>query len=147
LNGFWCQEVKLFANDGVLEPVCMEYPFQLPTLWAPQGRARFLDALMHLGNLPWAVELKEPEGSKRGQGYRHGITQAVLYREFIRRAKELHSWFERQSLDASQCRAAIAFPKMESNQKQQELLRHHQEVARAFGVEVIEIGHGWDCAR
>jgi len=125
----------------------MEYPFQLPTLWAPQGRARFLDALMHSEKVPWAVEIKEPKGSSVGEDYRHAITQAVLYREFIRRAKELHSWFERQSLDASQCRAAIAFPKMESNQKQQELLRHHQEVARAFGVEVIEIGHGWDCAR
>jgi len=139
--------VKLSANEGMLDPVCTEYPFQFPTLWAPQGKARFLDTLMHLGKIPWAVELKEPQGSSPGQDYRHAITQAVLYREFIRRAKELHGWFTHRSLVASQCCAAIAFPKMDSTQNQQELLHHHQEAARAFGVEVIEIEHGWDCAQ
>jgi len=130
---------KVVAKKGILEPVCSKYPFQFPTLWSPQGNPRFLDALMRLGNVPWAVELKEPKGSSPGQYYRHAITQAVLYREFIKRCKQLHPWFAQQSLDARQCKAAVAFPKMKTNKKHQMLLQHHKQVGSAFGVEVIEI--------
>lgn len=139
--------VTLLVEGRELEPVFRTYPFQFPNLWAPQGRAHYLDALMHSGNVPWAVEIKEPKGSRVGQGYRHAITQAVLYREFIKRAKQLHAWFKSQSLDATECQAAVAFPKMDSNQKQQKLLCQHKKVANAFGVKIIEVDHGWDCAR
>jgi hypothetical protein len=136
-------EVKL--KSGVLETVCKDYPFQFPTLWAPGGKARYLDALMRSGNIPWAVELKEPKGSSRGQGYRHAITQAVLYREFIRRAKGVHLWFTNQKLNAELCQAAVAFPRMENEDKPakhlklRKLFQQHKKVADAFGVEIVEI--------
>ena len=136
---------KLMVKGKMLETVCRHDPFQFPTLWAPEGKARYLDALMRLGNVPWAVELKEPSGSSRGQGYRHAITQAVLYREFIRRAKDVHPWFTNQKLDAELCQAAVAFPMMENkdnpaeHQKLRKLFQQHKKVADAFGVEIVEI--------
>jgi len=130
---------KLMVKGKTLETVCRQYPFQFPTLWAPKGRARYLDALMRLGNVPWAVELKEPNGSSRGQGYRHAITQAVLYREFIRRAKDVHGWFANKKLNAESCKAAVAFPEMEADGIQAKLLQQHKKVADAFGVEIVQI--------
>ena len=136
---------KLMVKGKMLETVCRHDPFQFPTLWAPEGKARYLDALMRLGNVPWAVELKEPSGSSRGQGYRHAITQAVLYREFIRQAKDVHPWFTNQNLDAELCQAAVAFPLMENkdkpaeHQKLRKLFQQHKKVADAFGVEIVEI--------
>lgn len=64
---------------------------------------------MRSGEVPWAVELKVPSGGQ-GQYYRHAIKQAVLYREFIRSAKQLHPWFERRGLDATRCSAAVVLP-------------------------------------
>jgi hypothetical protein len=133
---------KLKVKGKLLMTVCREYPFQFPTLWAPDGKARYLDALMRLGEVPWAVELKEPNGSSRGQGYRHGITQAVLYREFIRRAKDVHRWFAGQKMNAELCEAAVAFPAMTAGGKQAMLFQQHQKVADAFGVEIVQIETG-----
>ena len=137
------EEVKV--ESGVLETVSRQYPFQFPTLWAPGGKARYLDALMRSGNVPWAVELKEPKGSSMGQGYRHAVTQAVLYREFIIRAEDVHPWFNSLSLNAELCKAAVAFPKMEAydnprkHQRLRMLFQQHQKVAGAFGVEIVEL--------
>jgi hypothetical protein len=133
---------KLKVKGKLLMTVCREYPFQFPTLWAPDGKARYLDALMRLGEVPWAVELKEPNGSSRGQGYRHAITQAVLYREFIRRAKDVHRWFAGQKMNAELCEAAVAFPAMTAGGKQAMLFQQHQKVADAFGVEIVQIETG-----
>jgi hypothetical protein len=135
--------LALKVDDMVLEPVVTAYPFQFPTLWSPAGNPRYLDALMKCGNIPWAVELKEPTGSSPGQDYRHAITQAVLYRQFIRKATSFHEWFSRQGLDALQCQCAVAFPKMERIEAHQKLLKQHQSVARAFDVSIIEI-EGWN---
>jgi hypothetical protein len=130
-------KVILQGEDGQLEPLDNVTPFQFPTLWHSRGEARFLDALLRSGDVPWAVELKVPTGSA-GQYYRHGITQAVMYREFIRRAEVFYPWFEDKGLDARRCQAALAFPTMVPKQKK--LLQYHKDVARAFGVEVIEAG-------
>ena len=86
---------------------------QFPTLWGTDGRARYLDALLHKGRTPWAIEIKvDIDGSGTGIGgyYRHAISQAVLYRQFIRAATPLHAWFKDQDLDADDCRAAVVVP-------------------------------------
>jgi len=130
---------KLKVEEKILEPVVTEQPFQFPTLWSPKGNPRFLDALMRDENIPWAVELKEPTGSSIGQDYRHAVTQAVLYREFIKKASAMHEWFSDIGLTASKCRSAVAFPRMDLVNRQQKLLKQHQKVAEAFDVRIIEI--------
>lgn len=64
---------------------------------------------MHVGNVPWIVELKvNTQG--QGQYYRHAVGQAVLYREFIRNAQSLWPWFRERSpsLDATPARRLLA---------------------------------------
>jgi hypothetical protein len=98
-----------------------------------------VDALMRLGHIPYVVELKEPLGSSPGQGYRHAVTQAVLYREFIRRAEKVHPWFIKNELDPSKCLAVVAFPALPKNERHQMLLGQHKLVGEAFSIEIIEI--------
>jgi hypothetical protein len=130
--------VDVQSEDGLLKTVFEQYPFQLPTLWAPQAKnPRYLDALMRLDRIPYAVELKEPNGSSPGQDYRHAITQVVLYREFIRRSPKLADWFEQKGLEAKLCKAVVAFPKIES--QREKLLKQHKAVANAFDVEIVEL--------
>lgn len=57
--------------------------------------------------MPWAVELKHHVGGA-GQYYRHAVGQAVLYREFIRRADLLEPWFEKRGMDRGSCEALVA---------------------------------------
>ncbi len=133
-------KVEIVSKEGIMKPVFEDQPFQFPTLWAPSAKPRFVDALMRLGNIPYVVELKEPAGTKPGQGYRHAITQVVLYREFVRRAKMLHPWFRKKGLVPDKCRAVVAFPELsKGDKKQQMLLRQHEMVGNAFGVEIVEI--------
>ena len=133
------KSITIHSEEGILTPICKDYPFQFPALWSPNGQARFIDVLMHIDEIPYVIELKEPACSSPGLGYRHAITQAVLYREFIKKAVELHPWFFEKDLDPTRCRAAIAFPKMRTKPKHQMILKQHKEVAKVFGVEVIEI--------
>jgi hypothetical protein len=119
-----------------LKPVVTDYPFQFPTLWTSEGSARFLDVLMRKNDVPYAVELKVPSQGG-GEKYRHAISQAVLYREFIRRADQLHPWFEKNGLDAKRCEAVVAFPKMKPNQKN--ILSQHRAVADFFRVRIVEL--------
>ena len=133
------KKITVSSIAGDLLPVCETYPFQFPTRWSPVGSPRYIDALMHINGVPYVVELKEPTGSSRGAGYRHAITQAVLYREFIRTASDLYPWFESKRLDPKKCQAAVAFPKMGEDPKSRSILNQHKEVAEAFGVEVIEL--------
>jgi hypothetical protein len=133
------EKVIITSKCGKLIPVCKTYPFQFPALWSPNGQAKFIDALMCIDETPYVIELKAPKNSSSGQYYRHAITQAVLYREFIKTATMLHPWFFDKKLDPLKCKAAIAFPRMEKKPKQQMLLKQHKDVAKAFGVEVIEI--------
>lgn len=125
--------VKFSVEEGILEPVCRNYPIEFPTLWTPQGGIRFLDALMYIDNVSWGVELKV----SNGQEYRHAITQAVLYREFIKRETRLHSWFKKRipSLDASKCRAGVVFQKT----LPERIMRMHERVATVFGIEVLKL--------
>ena len=132
-------ELVISSKKGILSPICKSYPFQFPALWSQTGQARFIDALMHINEIPYVVELKEPKGSSPGQGYRHAITQAVLYREFVKNAKELHPWFSIKGINPTKCKAAIAFPKLRTIPKHQMNLKQHKDVAKAFDVEVIEI--------
>jgi len=90
-------------------------PFPISNIVGAFGGTKILDALMRLGDTPYVVELKETSGSRLGQYYRHAITQAVLYREFVRRAEKIHSWFINKKLDPYKTRAVVAFqncPKM-----------------------------------
>lgn len=134
------EDVPVFVGDQKVTPVFVgeRLPFQFPTLWSPHGKPRFVDALMKTGSTPWVVELKVP-GSE-GQYYRHGITQAVLYREFIRRAVAFDPWFKAQGLDRTACQAAVAFPRFQNRgQRRERLARLHQEAADLFGVKIVEL--------
>lgn len=116
---------------------------QFPTLWGDvSSPARYLDVLLRddVGN-PFAVELKDQDaGGGHGQYLRHGLTQAVLYRHFIRSASELDPLFDRFGLRRDRCRAVLAFPAptLTVRPKVETKLARHRELAGRFGVEVIE---------
>lgn len=131
-------DLEIVSKSGILKPVCEEHPFQFPALWEPSAEPRYIDALMKIEDIPYVVELKE--GHSPGEYYRHGITQAVLYREFIKRAVKLQQWFKKQDLNPEKCRSAVAFPELaKDNKKHQNLLAQHRRVADCFDVEIIEI--------
>jgi hypothetical protein len=136
-------EIQLHVKEKPLVPVYQKYQFQLPTLWAPKGSTKFLDLLMRSDQIPYAVELKIADSStkktNRATYYRHGIAQAALYREFIRNDDRLHNWFDSQSLNARECNAALAFPKMDLDDLSQRVLAQHKKVAAAFDVDIIEV--------
>jgi len=52
---------------------------------------------------------------------RHGVVQAVLYREYIRKAEHLHPWFKERGLAAEKCKAAVAFPALKPSPSEKEL--------------------------
>lgn len=135
------EKLKIITEGGILQSVCKAHPFQFPTLWEPSARPRFIDALMRLGNIPYVVELKEPQGSSPGQAYRHAFTQAVLYSQFVRKATKVHPWFISKGLDPLQCKAIVAFPalSLEDKNRREMLLAQHKLIGNAFGVETIEI--------
>ncbi len=91
------------------------------------------------GSTPWVVELKDLRGGI-GRYLRHAVTQAVLYRHFVRGASGLHPWLEERDvpLVPRNCRAAVAFPRpsgRDAERRVEELAR----VAALFEVEVIEL--------
>lgn len=93
-----------------LTPVFGDLPFQFPTRWALNGPPRYVDVLMRSGNRPFVVELKDGKAGIN-QYVRHAITQAVLYREYLRTAAPLGDWLlEHYGLDAHKCGAVVAFP-------------------------------------
>ena len=104
------------------------------------ANARFVDALMRIemSNVPYVVELKA--GSSQGQEFRHAFAQAVLYRQFIRKADipNMKCWFKSRSLDPGKCRAVVAFPKL-TGKNSERLLKQHKALGRAFDVEIVEI--------
>lgn len=84
---------------------------QFPTCWAhTASNARYLDALMRQGNVPWAVEMKARGSGGVARYYRHAVGKAVLYRHFIRSAAPLEPWFARRGLDRTAVRAAVVPP-------------------------------------
>jgi len=143
--------VEIAPGGPVLEPVAPapQPPFQFPALYAHDGPARYIDAVMRHDDSLWVVELKV--GSQgEGQYYRHALTQALLYREFIRSAVELHPWLinNMPGLATSGplwCQAAVAFPKLQSRRKN--LLSRLRETALQLGVRVIELPQTMDDIR
>jgi hypothetical protein len=115
---------------------------QFPTLWGTSGPVRYLDALLHKVRTPWAIELKvDIGGGGTGIGgyYRHAVSQAVLYCEFIRAATPLHAWFQDQDLDADKCRAAVAVPDLTSGNARRDHRADLQGICKLFDVELIEV--------
>lgn len=129
---------RVLVNDGqvTLTTVCGALPFQFPTKWSEIGAPRYVDVLMKKDDVPYVVELKVGTAGI-GQYYRHAITQAVLYREFIRRAPLFHNWFTAQGLDCARCRAVVAFPR--DSKSDPACLTELRRLAGAFDVEVIEV--------
>jgi hypothetical protein len=108
---------------------------QFPTKWGPGGSSRYLDALLRSDATPWAIEMKVEGGGGIGQYYRHAVAQAVLYREFIRRATPLHFWFSNRDLDAARCQAAVVVPRISQPAWAARLRR----LCEAFGVRLVEV--------
>ena len=130
---------------GRLEPTESRYPFQFPALWSPQGRAKYIDALMRQNSIPWVLELKVATGGQ-GKYYRHAIAQVVLYREFIRGATGFHPWFKERKLDPCKIEAAVVFPEIRGP-RAQELREHVSFLAQLFGVHVVELPADWHVGR
>jgi hypothetical protein len=112
---------------------------QFPTLWGNvRCPARYLDALLvDDQRRPWAVELKDQyAGGGHGAYLRHGISQAVLYRHFIRSANQLDPWFAHHGLKRLECRAALAFPTAATGTTGR--IASLRDLASRYSVEVIE---------
>ncbi|MBW2573510.1 MAG: hypothetical protein JRE61_14580, partial [Deltaproteobacteria bacterium] len=73
-----------------------------------------------------------------GEQYRHAISQAVLYREFIRHTSQIHPWFNENGMRASKCKAAVAFPKVKKA-RQKKNLAQYRAVGELFGVKFVEV--------
>jgi hypothetical protein len=94
------------------------------------------------GRTPWAIEIKvdiDRSGTGMGGYYRHAISQAVLYREFIRAGTPLHSWFTGQDLDAEECCAAVVVPDLTTGNARRDHRLDLQSICKLFDVELIEV--------
>ena len=112
---------------------------QFPTKWGRQGSARYLDAILRDDETPWAIEMKVEGSAGVGQYYRHAIAQAVLYREFIKRATPLHWWFSEKGLKADRCEGAVVVPELTGpNVVWRPGLKR---LCRTFDVGFIEVDH------
>jgi len=131
-------ELPVIVDGQQLENVISpeEYPFEFPAQWSENQASKYIDVLCRAGKQPWALELKRPQG--QGQYYRHGITQAILYRHFIRSWGKLNDWFENRGLDASRCEAALVIPRI-AGEKEETLRKHLQDVARLFDIRIVEL--------
>jgi hypothetical protein len=130
-------ELLLEAEGAPLEIVAGQFP----TRWHIGGPARYLDLLMRRGkSTPIALELKvSPRGAANGlpHYFRHGLVQALLYREFIRSAESLDHWFRVHRLRRGSCGAALAFPRHGSETYWNRLKNDIEPLAEALGVHVI----------
>ena len=88
---------------------------QFPTKWGP-GRAGPLSRRPpQRPRRPNSLGYRdEGPACSEGQYYRHAVAQAVLYRDFIRKATALHLWFDHYDLDATLCRAAVVVPEFKT---------------------------------
>jgi hypothetical protein len=78
-------------------------------------------------------------GTGIGGYYRHAVSQAVLYREFIRAATPLYFWFQDQDLDANDCRAAVVVPDLTAESARRNHRADLQSICKLFDVELIEV--------
>jgi hypothetical protein len=121
----------------VREDPVVNWGSQFPTKWGRGGSARYLDALLRDGHMPWAVEIKIHGAGGAGGYYRHAVAQAVLYRHFIAHSTPLKEWFDKFDLDQRHCQAAVLVPEMTGP-----LLPWRtrlRRVADLFAVKVLEI--------
>lgn len=128
-------EVRLRTLAGALDAVVADQPFQFPARWWPDGRPRYVDVIARQGVVPWVVELKTNDS--QGEGYRDGIVQAALYRQYVLRSPGLNRWFEHHELNRLACRAALVVPPLRGPQAV-ELRADHRAVAAHLGVDFIE---------
>ncbi len=133
--------VPITIEGEVVQP--MDWGWQFPARWAEKGAVRYIDGLGRIGDVPWVVELKVREGGGAGQYLRHAVGQAVLYREFIRRAVGLHPWFEGHGLDPRKCEAVVVMPCSESTEADRQLLNHVRYLADLFSVRVVVLDESW----
>jgi hypothetical protein len=130
------------SSNRMLELISGQHPVvnwgsQFPTKWGRQGAARYLDAILRDGRTPWAIEMKVAGSAGVGQYYRHAIAQAVLYREFIKRATPLHWWFDAKNLTADYCEGAVVVPELTgANAVWRDGL---QRLCRTFDIDLIEV--------
>jgi hypothetical protein len=119
---------------------------QVPTRWTRHpANARYIDALMSAGPVPWVLELKVPGGGT-GNGYgaylRKAVAQAVLYRHFLRTATPLSPWLQAAGLDAKLIRSALVYPEVIEPTVARTVaprLEAHSRVAAEFDVAVITV--------
>jgi hypothetical protein len=118
---------------------------QFPTRWGHTSGngARYLDALMRDGRVPWAVEMKVRGSGGVGRYYRHAVGQAVLYRHFIRSAAPLDEWFAEHQLDRAACRAAVVVPDLDKQPKWRDRLA---AVCALVDVDLVEVPHEYASA-
>jgi hypothetical protein len=119
---------------------------QFPTRWGHTSgnAARYLDALLRDGDVPWAVEMKVRGSGGVGGYYRHAIAQAVLYRHFIRSAEALDPWFASRGLNRQACRAAVVVPDLDAQPAWRDRLR---AVCDLVDVEFVEVPHEFAALR
>lgn len=131
----------LRPNDGITS-----WGSQFPTRWGhtTSNAARYLDALMRQGTVPWAVEMKVRGAGGVGGYYRHAVGQAVLYRHWIRSATALDPWFTRQGLDRAAARAAVVVPDLDTQPQWRARL---QAICDLTEVELIEVPHRYAALR
>jgi len=139
LRGETPVEVKPGQSLDLIQPgsSVVNWGSQFPTKWGRSGDPRYLDALMRDGSTPWAIEMKVEGSGGVGQYYRHAVAQAVLYREFIRKAEPLHFWFAHQHLSAPACESAVVVPTIAGKQG-----KWRERVARLcalFDVAFVEV--------
>ena len=80
---------------------------------------------------------KDAHRGRPSQYNRHALTQVVLYREYLKSARHLHFWFEKQGLDMARLHAAVAFPRQYNWRKKD--LAGVLALAKEFDVEIIEL--------
>jgi hypothetical protein len=122
---------------AALKPAFGSPPFQFPAKWYTEDKARYVDILMRRGKVPWVVELKYAKcwDDGRGQYFRHAVSQAVLYREFIRKTPTVRDLLQdKMGLDATACMALVALACPKPSDKRQ--LNRLNDVAADFDVEV-----------
>lgn len=114
---------------------------QFPTLWGhtKPSRPRYLDALVHRGGVPLAIELKVATGGM-GRHYRRAISQAVLYRHFILNAPGLDPWFEKAELRRRNTVGIVGLPLPHRwTAGFDTMLRLLRQTASTFGIDVVVI--------
>lgn len=139
--------VKLPGRSTSLIPMVdiHEPPLQVPALYsdAPEASARFVDAVMKDGTTPWVLELKV-DSAGQGKYYRHAVSQAVLYRDFLRAATPLHGWFRQLGVRPEDFQGAVVFPQLKGTEEHRnQLLKPLRETADRFGIAVVELPWDW----